>query len=214
MCEILLIRHAEQQIYQNIPLGDALDAPLSPRGHQQAEALGARLASSTLGAVVCSPAARAHDTAKAVAQHHGLTPVVQTTLQEIDLWQRAPQDKGLLDLLSREEVVAMYREVGRTRLFSSFPYAEDREQFRARVRTAIDEIALQNEGRRVAVVCHGGVINAYLSEILGSRYDQIIPVHHTAISVVRAADSRRSVLTINDYSHVHSVQDALNEIQP
>jgi len=33
-------------------------------------------------------------------------------------------------------------------------------------------------------------------------------VHHTSITVVRAADTRRELLTINDYAHVMPIQSA------
>ena len=98
MCEVLLIRHGEQQFFDNIPLGQAYDAPLSALGRRQAEAVGERLANARIGRVYCSDMKRAHDTAKAVAGHHGLNEIVMPGLREIDLWHNAPQDKGLLDI--------------------------------------------------------------------------------------------------------------------
>lgn len=214
MCELLLVRHAEQEMYSNIPLGEAYDAPLSERGRQQAEALADRLAARTIDAVYASPAVRASHTATVVAQRHGVQCEVVVDLQEIDLWQRAPQDKGLLDLHTRDEIVAMYREISRTRRFSSFPYAEDVHTFRERILRSLNRVAAENHGHRVVVVAHGGVINVYLSELFGSAYDQLVPLHHTSITTVRAAEDRRVVMSINDYEHVFSVQDSLNEIQP
>jgi probable phosphoglycerate mutase len=35
-------------------------------------------------------------------------------------------------------------------------------------------------------------------------------VHHTSISVFRGADTRRAVLSVNDYAHVLPLQDAVN----
>ena len=214
MCEILLVRHAEQEVYRNIPLGDAVDAPLSARGRDQAAALGDRLRDRPIDAVFTSPAVRAHDTARAVAAHHGITPVVVDDLREIDLWQRAPQDKGLLDLHSRDEVVAMYRAVSRARTFAAFPYVEDVAAFRERITGAIDRLAQANAGKRIGIFCHGGVINVYLSVLLGSAYDQLFSGHHTSVTTLRAADDRRAILTINDFSHVFAVQDSMNEVLP
>jgi len=212
MCEILLIRHGEQQFFSNIPLGEALDAPLSALGRKQAEAVGQRLAPARLGAVYCSNMKRAYDTGYAIAKHHGLDPIVVDDLREIDLWKYAPQDKGLLDIYSREELAEIYREVSRTRKHSSYPHCEDSEEFKARIVAAIDRIAEESVGHRVAVACHGGVINAYLSHLFASGYDSLVPVHHTSITVIRAADSRRVALTINDYSHVMSFQSSRGDL--
>lgn len=212
LCEILLIRHGEQQFFSNIPLGEALDAPLSDLGQRQAEAVGERLAPARLGRVYCSPLKRAYDTAFAVAKHHDLEPVMVDELREIDLWQSAPQDKGLLDLYSREELAEIYREVARSRRFEAWPHCEDGEAFKSRVAAAIDRIAAESVGMRVAVACHGGVINAYLSTLFASGYDNLVPVHHTSITVVRAADTRRVVLTVNDYSHVMAFQSSRGDL--
>ena len=40
MCEVLLVRHGEQKFFENIPLGQAYNAPLSELGGQ----LGAKIA--------------------------------------------------------------------------------------------------------------------------------------------------------------------------
>jgi 2,3-bisphosphoglycerate-dependent phosphoglycerate mutase len=212
MCELLLVRHGEQQFRSNIPLGEALDAPLSDLGWQQARAVGERLAPARLGAVYSSDMQRAHNTAIEIAKHHGLEPHVVPELREIDLWQRAPQDKGLLEIYTREELGEVYRNVAATRKLAAWPYCEDVEAFRTRIVKAIDDIIAANHGHRVIVACHGGVINTYLSHLLASAYDQVLPVHHTSITVVRAADTRRVLLTINDYSHVMSFQKARGDL--
>ncbi|GIW19210.1 histidine phosphatase family protein [Tepidiforma sp.] len=212
MVEILLIRHGEQKFFENIPLGQAYDAPLSELGQKQAEAVGQRLAPARLGRVYSSDMRRAYDTAKAIAVHHGLEPVVIPDLREIDLWQRAPQDKGLLDIYTREQLADVYREVTRTRKHSAYPFCEDVDAFRTRVFRAMDRIIEESIGMRVAVVCHGGVINAILSQVFGSPFDHLVPVHHTSISVMRAADTRRVILTINDYSHVMPIQSSRGDL--
>ncbi len=212
MCELLLVRHGEQKFYENIALGDALDAPLSELGEQQAEAVGMRLAAAHIDAVYCSSMKRAHDTAWQVARHHNLKPRIRDDIREIDLWQRAPQDKGLLELYTRQELAEIDREMTRTRLHSAYPHSEDATEFKARVVAAIDAIAAENQGHRVVVACHGGVINAYLSQLFQSGYDHLVSVHHTSITTVRAADSRRAVITVNDFAHVLPFQHVRGDL--
>ncbi len=212
MCEVLLVRHGEQKFFENIPLGQAYDAPLSELGQRQAEAVGERLASARIGRVYSSDMTRAHDTGKAIAKHHGMEPVVLPGLREIDLWQKAPQDKGLLEIYTREELGDIYREVTRQRKHSAYPYCEDVDGFRERVFDALDGAIAESHGMRIVVACHGGVINAVLSRVLGSSFDHLVPVHHTSISVMRAADTRRVILTVNDYSHVMAFQHARGDV--
>jgi probable phosphoglycerate mutase len=212
MCELLLVRHGEQKFWSNITLGEALDAPLSELGQEQARVLGERLAGTPIDAVYCSSMKRAHATAEAVARHHGLAPSIVDDMREIDLWHHAPQDKGLLDIYSRSELAEIYREIRRARSHKAYPHVEDVDAFRARIIGAIDVIAEDNAGKRVVVACHGGVINTYLSHLFGSPYDALVTVHHTSITVVRAADVRRAVLTVNDYAHVHEVQSERGDI--
>jgi probable phosphoglycerate mutase len=212
MCEVLLVRHGEQQFFDNIPLGQAYDAPLSALGQRQAAAVGERLAAARIGRVYSSNMRRAHDTANAIAGHHGLTTVVVPDLREIDLWERAPQDKGLLDIYTREQLADIYREVTRTRKHEAYPYCEDVDAFRTRVFGAFDRIVDESVGMRVVVACHGGVINAILSRVLGSVFDHLVSVHHTSITVMRAADTRRFLLTINDYSHVMEFQKSRGDL--
>ena len=122
------------------------------------------------------------------------------------------QDKGLLDIYTRDELGEVYRNVSKARKHTAYPYCEDVDSFYARVFKALDEAIAESHGMRIAVVCHGGVINAVLSRVLGSEFDQLIPVHHTSISVMRAADTRRVILTVNDYSHVMPFQSSRGDV--
>jgi probable phosphoglycerate mutase len=83
---------------------------------------------------------------------------------------------------------------------------ENVPEFKARIVAAVDRVIEESVGMRVVIACHGGVINAYLSHLLKSAYDHLVSVHHTSITVLRAADTRRELLTINDYSHVMAIQ--------
>ncbi len=212
MTELLLLRHGEQQLAANMPVGEVLDAPLSAQGREQARALGERLAGTALDAVWCSPLGRARETARAVAAPHGLEPVVHEGLREIDQFRGVPDHLGVIDHYGEERFVALMREANRTRRYATWPDSEDVGAFRRRVVAAVRDIAAANEGRRVAVACHAGVINNFLAEALDSRVDQVLPLHHTSITTVRVAGDRQAVLTVNDFAHVHAVQTARNDL--
>ncbi|MEO1061606.1 MAG: histidine phosphatase family protein [Actinomycetota bacterium] len=212
MCEVLLVRHGEQEYTESISMGDALDAPLSDLGRRQAAAVGERLAGTEIHAVYSSTLQRARDTGAAIGAHHGLTPTEHHDLREIDLWRDFPQDKGLLDVYSEQELVAIFRAGHQTRRWDAYPHTEPAEEFQGRVLASIDEIIAAHHGERVVVACHGGVINTVLAHVLRSTIDNLVKVHHTSITTVRGADERRVAISVNDYSHVLPIQDAVNPL--
>ena len=212
MAELLLIRHGEQRLRANMPVGEVVDAPLSDLGREQARVLGERLANVALDAVYCSPLSRARYTGGEIARHHGLQPIVHEGLRELEQFRKAPQRLGVIDHYGAERFVQLMREQNRTGLDSIWPDAEDIPAFRRRVIGALDAIAGDNRGRRVAVACHAGVINHFLAEALSSTVDQVFPLHHTSITTVRVDGDRRAVLSVNDFAHVHAVQTARSDL--
>ena len=212
MTELLLIRHGEQALTANMPIGDIVDAPLSDLGREQARVVGERLASVAIDAVHCSPLSRARVTGGEIARHHGLEPVVHEDLRELEQFIHAPQHLGVIDHYGTERFVELMREQNRTRLDSTWPDAEDMAAFRARITGAIAAIAEANRGKRVAIACHAGVINHYLAQALASTVDQVFPLHHTSITTVRVDGDRVAVLSVNDFAHVHAVQTARSDL--
>jgi broad specificity phosphatase PhoE len=74
--------------------------------------------------------------------------------------------------------------------------------FRVRVVEALDNIACQHKGERVLVFAHGGVINAYVAEVLGLEKDFFFPCANTSVTIVRVAGTRRVLYTMNDIGHL------------
>ena len=82
---------------------------------------------------------------------------------------------------------------------------ESPAQFRARVLDAIERLVDAHAGGRIAVVCHGGVINTYLAAVLGldpMRPGFFYPNYTSIHRVMAAGTGQRSILTINETSHL------------
>ena len=61
-------------------------------------------------------------------------------------------------------------------------------------------------GQRVAVVCHGGVINAYTGHVLGVDNPLFFLPEYTSITRVFAASSgERSIHTLNEFAHLRGM---------
>jgi probable phosphoglycerate mutase len=195
----LLIRHGRSA--DIVPGSDeSSDPPLHTDGVRQAVALGSRLRDARIDAVYSSHLRRAHDTAQEVARHHGLDVTVHEDLEEVRLgdWSHGVFRKMAA---SGDPVFIEWSASGR---WDGIPNGEGDQNFRDRVTTRIEALAAQHDGGCIAVVCHGGVINAYLAEILGTERSLWMMVENTSITTVRISTTR-SVLALNDCHHLYDL---------
>ncbi|HYM14555.1 MAG TPA: histidine phosphatase family protein [Dehalococcoidia bacterium] len=200
--EVLLIRHAHQHLDLGGPIGGYLDPPLSPLGARQAQLLGAALSTTRIDAVYTSPLRRALATAEAIGRHHRLPAIATEELKEIAVFRDAPQNISSLDLMGSEVLATLRHRFIRERSWDVYPYSEPSSEFRRRVVNAIETVISSHADQRVAVVCHGGVINAYVSYVLGSTFDVLFRPAHTSISIVATGDGVHTLYTLNDVHHL------------
>lgn len=80
----------------------------------------------------------------------------------------------------------------------------DLQAFQERVVAAIDQIIdSHEEDDRVAIICHGGVISAYLSSVLSNSQPLFFEPEYTSISRVHVyPGGRRHVLSANETPHL------------
>ena len=199
--ELLLIRHG---LPVRIESDREVDPGLTPLGHDQARALATWLEAEPPDALVTSPMARAVETAAPLAERFGLTPVVDDDLAELDrgatVYIPLEEIKGTDDPRWLELMGDWVGPAGAAR----------RVAFQARVVAAVERQIAARPGSRVAVVCHGGVINTFLSSVLGTEQTFFFEPHYTSISRVLAhPDGRRQLHSVNETAHLRSVGDAL-----
>lgn len=156
---LILVRHAEPQAL-TIDGGRA-DPPLSPAGREQAAAVAAALAADRLDAVYASPLRRALETAAPTADATGLPLAVDEGLLELDSRAGAyvPDHAAAVD----DARVRAYLDGDWSALSDETPTA-----FRARVRACLDELIGRHRGETVAAFTHGGVINAWIADVVGA----------------------------------------------
>ncbi len=196
LVELLLIRHA-LPVRRELLEGRA-DPDLAPDGLAQAEHLARYLSSETINAIYASPLRRAQQTAMPLARDQGLEIVLEEGVAEYDqeaTWYvpveelKAANDPRWQDLLDGTWHTGLGID----------PFV-----FRDTVTDAIERIVSENPSRKAAVVCHGGVINAYLSRILdiddptGFFYPNYTSIHR----VMAARSGERSILTLNETAHL------------
>jgi 2,3-bisphosphoglycerate-dependent phosphoglycerate mutase len=208
--EVLLVRHAQQgENGLNDPARPkGGDAPLSELGVRQARAVGVALADGPIAAVYSSHLSRAHATAAAIAQHHGLEPVVDQRLEEVGIFRDVPAGRTVDDEIGLEGMAEVRREFVAHRRWDAFPLSEAGSAIRERVGAAFDEIlARHDEAERVAIVCHGGIINAVVRDILGVDADMFFYPAHASVTRLGRGDGRLAVRSLNEDWYLRSCPD-------
>lgn len=192
--ELILIRHAEP--VRIVDADGPADPPLSERGRAQAAALAAYLAGEDISGVWTSPMRRARETAAPLGEALGLDVVVDSELAE---W-----DREATTYIPIEELKATKDERWMAMVEGNLESdGIDLERFRAGVISSIEHVVTGNPGASVAVVCHGGVINAYLASILGIDRPLWFEPRYTAIHRVLASRrGDRSIDTLNETAHL------------
>jgi 2,3-bisphosphoglycerate-dependent phosphoglycerate mutase len=190
--ELLLIRHALPVRIEGV--GGPADPPLSAEGREQARELAAAWADG-VDAVWASPLLRARETAAPLAAALGVEVAIDDDLAEMDRDAEAyiPLEELRRDPTAWAEAVEAW--VGPAG-------AELRAAFRRRVVAAVDRIVAAHRGQRVAVVCHGGTINAALAEVLGLDEQLFFEPGYTSVSrVLASAAGARQLLSVNETGH-------------
>ena len=193
--ELLLVRHA-LPVRREVANGPA-DPELSDAGHAQAAHLAGYLATETLHAIYTSPLRRAVQTAAPLAERFGITARVVDGVAEYD--------RHSSEYVPVEELKAANDPRWQQMLDDVWDdIVETRTEFADRVSNSLEAVIAAHPGERVAVVCHGGVINAYLSRVLGTPdsagffYPNYTSIHR----VVASRRGQRQILTINETAHL------------
>lgn len=195
--ELLLIRHG-LPVRRELEAG-AADPELSEAGHAQAQHLADYLGSEDLDAVYASPLRRAYQTAQPLAARQGHEIVV---VDEVAEW-----DRNSSEYVPIEELKAANDPRWQAMLRGEWNvHDETPEEFNGRVVGVVEQLIDDHSGHRIAVVCHGGVINGYLAHVLGLQgHQQFFYPNYTSIHRVAAARSgERSIITVNETSHLRS----------
>ncbi|GAB2459847.1 histidine phosphatase family protein [Xylanimonas ulmi] len=193
--ELLLIRHARPE---PATAHEPADPHLSPEGHRQAGLLAQFLAGSgaRVDALYRSPMRRAGQTAAPLAAATGLTAHVDDGLAEFDTGASLyiPTEERTDDLAALWEGLRAGRWDGVT---------IDLDAFQRRVVTCVERIVTRHPSQVVALVCHFGVINAYVADVLGLRDPFFFEPGYTSITRVMAdQEGRRSLRSANETSHL------------
>jgi broad specificity phosphatase PhoE len=197
-CEVLLIRHGRSaDVIPGTP--ESADPPLHVIGVEQAQRLAQRLRHKNIEAVYSSHLARAVQTATPLADHRGITIGIHSDLEEVRLgdWGHGEFRRRAA---ARDPEWVAWSHTGR---WDGIPGGEGDAAFRARVAGVVEQLAGRHRGQSIAVVCHGGTINAFIAHVLGIHRTMVLTVENTSITTVRIGGRGPTLVTANDCHHLY-----------
>ena len=189
--ELILIRHG-------LPVrrDDTSDPPLSEEGHDQARRVAAWLAHEAVDAICSSAMLRAVQTAEPYAAHKGLELTRYEGIQEFD------RHSGVyvpMEELKRDDYATWKKMADGEHNF-------DIAEFQATVVATLEEIIAANSGKRVAVFCHGGVVNVWTAHVLGMKPRLFFEPGYTSVHRYMCARSgQRNVVSLNETAHLRDL---------
>jgi len=195
----VLIRHAQNDWVKTGRLaGWTPGVHLNEEGRRQAEALGERLASAKLQAVYSSPLERAVETAEAVVKHYpGLTVQIEEGVGEVAFGGWTGERLRKLRRRRLWDIVQNYPSGAR------FPEGESFRETQNRVIDALERIAQQHPGGKVAVVSHSDVIKLAVAYYAGIHLDlfQRLIISPASISIIGLSRMGPRIIRLNDTAH-------------
>jgi probable phosphomutase (TIGR03848 family) len=188
-----LVRHGVTSHTGHRLSGRLPDIHLSDAGRSEAEVAASSLAKVRLKSIYSSPMDRCIETARIIADKHGLPARTRKDLAEVEYgtWT----NRSL-------------KAVARTKLWSSvqkwpsgtrFPEGESFVEIQSRGVAVLEDLRIRHPKDRICVVSHGDVIRLVMAHYMGIHLDlfQRILVTPSSISVLSVTDSGPLVLTLN-----------------
>lgn len=194
--ELILIRHGLPKHIEN-RAGQPADPPLSEIGHTQADLMATWLQHETIDHLYSSPMARAYQTAEPLARAQGLSIDLREGVVEFDRQSEVYVPVEKLKQIDYDRWLKLMKgDVG-----------VDFTVFSETVIATIEAIVQSHAGKRVAITCHGGVINVWTAHAIGFSPRMFFNPDYTSINRYQCASSgERSVITLNEAVHLREVQ--------
>jgi broad specificity phosphatase PhoE len=209
---VFIVRHGATILSAEDRFAGATDVPLSDEGREQTRRLANRLKPEKLAGVIASPLGRTMETARILAEPHGLDVIPCDGFREIS--------HGRWEQLTRREVQERFPEEAAEWERDPYTFAPEGGEsglaVTARALPALIELVRHNPGRTLLVVSHKGTIRLLLSSLLGfdpRRYRDNLDQNPAALNIVDFKNPTMARLTLfNDTSHYEKGGNALPQI--
>lgn len=202
---IYLIRHGATRLTEEDRFAGSSNVDLSDEGRKQVASLAERLKDDKLDAIYASPLTRTLETARILAAPHGLEPIPEPSLREIDYgkWEglrRADVERGF------ETEYGIWQEDPFT---IAPPGGESGLNVLNRVLPVVRRIVETHRHKSVLVVSHKGTNRLLISSLLGfdvRSYRDRLEQSPAALNILDFMSEVRPRLRLfNDVSHYEGI---------
>jgi probable phosphoglycerate mutase len=202
---LFLVRHAESTWNRQKRIQGQKDPPLSPYGRQEARRLARRFTKKLkFAAVYTSPLKRAHQTAEIIVGKKRKI-VCDDGLREIGLGVWEGKTVSQVKKAYGDDFAKWAQRPSRVVIQGGEPFRD----FVARVKSAMRAIERKHRDGNVLLVCHGGVISTYATQIFGVPPDDIwlFTVRNASLTIIEVRPTAHRIVTFNDTGHLASIRE-------
>jgi probable phosphoglycerate mutase len=193
--ELILVRHALPE-RQHVASGTA-DPALSAVGLEQAAKVARWLNAEQIDTVFSSPMQRAKETGQAYVALSGHSIQFHEGIVEFD--------RHTSSYIPMEELKATDYAAWKAFVDGRYNEEVDILAFQDTVVRALESIIARHQGQRVAVFCHGGVINVWAAHVLRMVPRLFFEPNYTSIHRFLCASSgERNVVSLNETAHLRA----------
>jgi len=166
--EIYIIRHGETIWNKDGVVQGHMNSILSEKGIKQAKSVAERLKKYHFDVIYSSDLIRAMDTANYINEYHNKVIIVDETLRERSL--------GVLEgkawpVIKKDHVKAANVFFDGKNDEQIPGGGESKIQFANRIKSFMDRLIIQEEGKRILIITHGCLINFWMKIVLGVPYE-------------------------------------------
>lgn len=204
MTKLILIRHGLTSWNAQKKYCGSTDIGINQKGKKQARRIKIGLKKERISKIYSSDRRRALQTARII---FGRSKIHKSpALREMNF--------GIFEGLTYHRIMEFYPEIYKKWLRSPFkaaiPGAGHLNDLRRRVVKKLKHTVSANPGKTVAVVCHGGVISAFMTHIMKSNnFWKYIP-DSASMTFIEFCKNRAKVRIFNDTSYLCSRQKSKN----
>ena len=163
MNTIYLVRHGENTANLTKEFSyKTVDYPLTPKGVLQAQQTGEHFKDQRIDAIFTSPLKRTVETAAIIGRADGIAPVVMEQFREVNVGALEAMRGSAESWATHDRIVKAWFE-GQPELM--FPEGENYHMLLARMRSGIDQVLRDQDGKNIIVVGHGGIFTFTLKDI-------------------------------------------------
>jgi broad specificity phosphatase PhoE len=203
MTQIILVRHGRTPWNKDKIFRGTIDIPHDEVGEKEALLAGEWLQNETIQAAYASPLSRALDTARAIAQHHGVPVHELPGLIDINYgdWQGVPLTEV------KVKYADLYQQWEASPQTVRFPNGETLDEVRTRALAAVDEVMALHPGKTILLAAHRAVNKVLIAAFLGLDNSHFwrIGQDTTAINRFAKVGDIWHIQLVNDTCHLRSM---------